>query len=328
MPVYGDTHSIYIDGIKIGSGEFTGKLSTDYNVIVSVDSGVYLDNIVVKDSSEPYNFDFNDGILPEMFDSDNFAVSDNMLYVRGSGAGFTLDEMTENCSIEFKIKPFTGELIPEFGVEVGKASVAYKSKNSQNSSWNDVINMYNRISWDSTQMKQVWADGQSGRPKGNFFPSADGYTLKYVAKDDIHRLYIDGVLMLEGELTGELTDFNIKFVVGSAATTGLYLDDIKVNLLDYEPEFKAAVSVNANTKTCNVTIRNIEDENVLIFATYKGEQLVDLQIKDCTNDSEVFTSTDDIDEIKVMIWSNLEKLVPVYSAIAIPQSEWTVVSEQ
>lgn len=323
---YGDTHTLYIDNLKVASGEFTGKLSSAYNlsfiVTSAINTGLYADNLVVKDSSLPYNYDFNNGVLPTVFDSENFAVSDGMLYVRGANAKFTLGDLSNNSSVEFKIKPLEGEAIPQFSLEIGKGYISYADNNSQNNTWNDAFNFYNRINWENSEAKHVYADGKGGLPKGSFFPSSDGHIVKFVAKDSTHSLYIDDKLIVSGELSGESVNKNIIFTVSKNAATGFYIDDFKVKLSDYEPEFNAAVSISDTAKTCNVNIKNIENENVIIFAAYKGDKLVDVQFKNCENDIESFTLAADIDSIKVMLWKGIDNIVPVYDAIFLPQASW------
>lgn len=322
---YGDNHKLYLNDVCVLNQEYSGKMNSyDLSFMLSKSAAydVYIDDIIVKDSTEPYNYNFDDGVLPEEFDSNNFAVVDKMLYVRGVDSVINFDEMSKNCSFEFKVKPETGSYIPAFYVEWGNSQISYIN-NAIAYAGNDVIRVYNRTDW-SVAKKEVW-----NSPSGNFLPSADGHTLKFVAKDNIHSIYIDGVLKHESEITGELSAYNIKLGVTDYAgtATSFYLDDIKVNLLDLVPEFTVAVSADGDTKTCNVTLKNIDDENKVIFAGYKGGILVDAQVKDCTNDSEVFTTAADIDKIKVMLWSGTKALTPLYDSIDITQSEWTTVSE-
>jgi len=326
---YGGSHKLYIDDVLIFDRECKkaagGTNNIEFMVSTKATTGLYFDDIVVKDSTKPYTFNFESGVLSKEFDTNNFFIQDGMLRVRGADSSFEFKNMSKNASLEFKIKSADNEYIPPFYVEIGNAQVSYKNNfTDPTKGWNDEIPIYNRVNWDASQSQKVWADGGAGKPKGNFFPvNEDGYTLKYVAKDGVHSLYIDGALRLQSTLTGELSAYNIKFTVGNAATTGMYIDDIKVELLDLVPEFGATVSAEGDTKTCNVTLKNIEDTNNVIFACFKGGSLVKAEVRDCTNDSEAFTATEDIDEIKVMLWGGLTSMDPVYDAITILQSEWT-----
>ena len=176
-------------------------------------------------------YDFNDAALPEGFDSTMFEVQNGALKALNTGSGFTLSNLPKDVSVEFKVKPLENSEIPSINVEIGNAAISYEDANfrgnAQGASWDDVIRMKSKVTGAS--VANVWADGKQSRPKGSFFPDTEnGHTLKYVSRDNVHSLYIDGVLTLTGECQGKLSAYNFSFNVGSLSDHGVYLDDIVV----------------------------------------------------------------------------------------------------
>ncbi len=79
--------------------------------------------------------------------------------------------------------------------------------------------------------------------------------------------------------------------------------------------------VNASGSQFNVisNIYNIEGDYTIIVAGYNDNRLVDIVQ---TTQGVSATLNGDIDEIKVMVWDNLSRLVPLCDAEVIPSSEW------
>lgn len=321
---YGNTYSVYIDDTQMFTGtENAGEMSA-YNVIFEASGAMYLDDVVVRESEAPYSYNFNDGKLPAKFDATMFTAENGMLKANGANSVVKFADLSENYSIEFKIKPLDGAVIPRFYVDFGNAEASYVEEHSTAPSSDNRLLMYNRNTWGT--IGSWWANG-SGAPKGDLFPDTNGYKLKFVVKDNMHSVYVNDVPRINQECTDEPKEGNnhITFGISSKAATGMYIDDIEIKLLDFVPEFKVAVSVDAqNTKTCNVTMKNIDTSNEVIFAAYKGDVLVGAEIRACANESETFTSTSDIDKIKVMIWDGIDTMEPMYDAITVLSGEWTV----
>lgn len=192
---------------------------------VSAQSGTLSDGISTYSDDVFYSYDFNDGVLPAEFDTSAFTVENGQLKTTTAGSSFTLPDVSKNCSFEFKMKLADSTTLPKFNVNFGNTSVTYDNLYRQNNTWDDKLSIYNRITWAT--VKTVWANG-NGVPADTFFATdKNEYSLKYIAYENMHSLYIDNALIFAEECSGDMASYNVSFSINNAAS-GVYLDDIKV----------------------------------------------------------------------------------------------------
>ena len=244
--VEGTKHSLYIDGTLIFEKEYTGtkKNSVVFSLASDAVSGVYVDDVVLKSlavqtDNSTYSYNFDDGTLPEGFDSTMFTAENGKLKANGASSYFTLANVPENNSLEFKIKALDDAYVPIFTLQFGGLAAAY-ADNCYHYSGKDVIKLSDRKSW--TAIKEIWAE----KPFNNtFLPKESEHTVKAIVKGTTHSLYIDDTLIFEEEYTGEKQN-SIVFSLSKNAVSGVYIDDIVLNgIEDDSVQFDSPVGIRS-----------------------------------------------------------------------------------
>ncbi len=67
---------------------------------------------------------------------------------------------------------------------------------------------------------------------------------------------------------------------------------------------------------------NFDKSNQFIVAGYKNNRFVTFKTIPCGDENTSCTITGDLDKIKVMVWSSVNKLTPITDAEEIIKNDW------
>lgn len=68
-----------------------------------------------------------------------------------------------------------------------------------------------------------------------------------------------------------------------------------------------------------VTPTGVEDGNSIIFACYNGDKMVFVNPYVYAGETTIpFTTTENYDKVKIMVWENLETCIPLCNAEEVP----------
>ncbi len=91
---------------------------------------------------------------------------------------------------------------------------------------------------------------------------------------------------------------------------------------DATPKTESVVTKSGSDHIVNVSLTNINESCDVIVAGYKNNKIVALKKTLCTSETATCTVSGDIDEIKIMAWSDIGSLVPLCDSEIISDSEW------
>ena len=197
--------------------------------ICAVNIGAQEELLSLDTSGAVYSYDFDDGNLPEIFNSAMFTAENGKLKVNGASSSFTLANVPEDNIFEFKIKALDEAYIPTFVVQFGSISVKHFDNYYRYNGGNDRFTLSDRTNW--TSVGDIWASNA----KKVFLPKESEHTIKTVVKDKKHSLYIDGTMIFEQECTGDKMS-SVVFSLAKDAVSGIYLDDIVLKEYTEEPD--------------------------------------------------------------------------------------------
>jgi len=239
----GNDYSLYLNGEQIISATYEpsgGELKSGIEfALMPEDNSVgiielLLDDIEVRGkaskldipSDAMYAFNFEDGSLPGGFSASSYSIEGGELKVSGKACSFSFPGMAKDGSLEFRIKPIEGFVIPNFNMLIGNGSFSYTANYVQDSSWDDRFVVYNAETWGNF-VANAWA-------VDTFFSEKQrGHKVKVVAEGDTHTLYIDDkeIMSAECPVTEVKEGYDITFTLTGKdqfENVGFYLDDIIV----------------------------------------------------------------------------------------------------
>ena len=201
--------------------------------------GFALDDIIVKGkiagsdipSDALYEYNFDDGVLPNELSAAAFVVEDGKMKSRGSSSSFSISGIPKNSYLEFKLSPAEGNVIPGFSTAFGNSSFTYVANFVQNATWDDKITMYNASTWKS--VGEAWANTTD-----TFLPYSEN-TVKYFTDGTVYTLYINNKKIISGECPASkpMGRYNFTFRAGTAGDVknlDFCIDDITVRTMSDE----------------------------------------------------------------------------------------------
>ena len=236
-------YGVYLNGEQIISASYepqSGEIKSGMEFALMCEDNTvgiidfYLDDIVVRGkasaldipSDAMYAYNFEDGRLPNGFNATDYSIEDGELKINSKICTFSFPGLAKDSSIEFRIKPIEGFVIPHFNVLVGNGSFSYTANYCQNPSWDDRFVVYNAETWGS-HVGSVYAGDTY------FSEKQRGHKVRVVAEGDTHSLYIDDneILSAECPVKDGKEGYDLTFTLTGKdqfENVGFYLDDIVV----------------------------------------------------------------------------------------------------